>query len=200
MSRRGVFTLAGVLATGVFLATASLVHAATIPVTISTSGFVPASVKVNVGDTIEFRNSTTATQSARTSLTSGFNTGDIGPNQTKTVTLNSVGTYSYSSAYTTAFTGTVEVASSSTASTTTTSTTSTTSGTTSQPANTQAQPVSGVFEVVMAMSATGVASIGGGWIWQRRQTLAEREEREMDRIIALPTVSAADSDSNQPRA
>lgn len=151
---------------------ASFAHAATLPVTITNTGFVPATLKVVAGDTLEFRNSTTATQSARSTVAAGFNTGDIGPNQSKSVVVTNPGTYSYTSAYNSAITGSIEVASGSGAMTTSTAS----STLTTQPATTQAQPVSGVFEVVMAMTMTGIAFVAGGMIWQRRLAYAEVEQ------------------------
>lgn len=174
------------------LLSTGIVHAATYSVTISPTGFIPATLKVQTGDTLEFRNGTTAMQSARSTLTTGFNTGDIGANQAKSVVVSNPGTFTYSSAYNAAITGSVEVSAATSSATTsaTTTTTSTTSATkTSQPVQTQAQPVSGVFEVVVGMTLTGVLMLGGGIFWQRRLAYDESHENERSFVTNLPTIS-----------
>lgn len=194
MFQRRVFLALGVAA-GIGLALAASVSpvlAASYSVTISDLGFVPSTLTVATGDTIEFRNSTTSTQSARTTVASGFNTGDIGPNQSKSVVVSNIGSYTYSSFYNSSLTGTVEVTaagSTSTTSATTTSATSTASGTkTGLPVETQPQPVSGVFEVVLAMMVGGTALVASGVVWQRRLSVTS-DAQTGDVLISLPRIT-----------
>jgi plastocyanin len=175
----------------------SLIHAASYSVTITDTAFVPASFSVMTGDSIEFRNSSTATQSAKSTLATGFNTGDIGPSQTKTVTVNTAGTFTYSSAYNAALTGTMQVTSAS--SSTTTTTTSTSSATKGQPTQTQEQPVSGVFEVVVGMVLTGTFLVGSGLVWQRRLAYNDTHENERSQVTSLPIITWT-RDQEPPRA
>ncbi len=161
--------------------------AATYSVTITSTAYIPSTLQVSAGDQVIFLNSDTATQSARTAETAGFNTGDIGPGANKTVTLATAGTYAYYSAYDANLTGTITVAAAAGGITDTTDTTSTV--TTTQP-----QPVSGVFEVLLALVGGGCALLGFGW-QARKRGLAQAGIE----IINLPLISSsaeAERDAN----
>lgn len=158
------------------------VFADTYSVSITATQFVPSTLNVTVGDTIRFINTTSATQSAKTTDASGFNTGNIGPGENKSVVVSTAGTFSYSSQYSPSLTGTVVVAASSGA---LGGETSTTSATTSQPAQTQSQPVSGVFEVMLAVIAAGVGFIALGMVTQRFQP----KLLSTDSTVDLPSIS-----------
>lgn len=142
------------------------VSADTYSVSITATQYIPATLNVSVGDTIRFINTTTATQSAKTVEATGFNTGNIGPSENKSVVVSTAGTFSYTSQYTPSLTGTIVVAASTGA---LGGETSTSSASTSQPASTQEQPVSGVFEVMLAVIVAGVGFISLGMITQRFQ-------------------------------
>lgn len=159
---------------------ATKVRAATYAVTITSTQFIPATLQVSVGDQISFLNSDIATQSARTTDPDGFNTGDIGPGQTKSVTLSTAGTFTYSSAYNSALTGTVTVLAG-------TGSISTTSGTTTTVTTTQPQPVSGTFEIVLALTAGGFAFLGFGWHARRQGNVVHQS------VVNLPLVSSSSS-------
>ena len=182
--RAVVFLVFGIFLAGVM---SSPVFAVNYPVSITTTGFLPSTVSAKVGDTLEFRNLTTSTQSARTSVAAGFNTGDIGTQQSKTVVLNNQGTFSFYSQYNTNLTGSVVVASSSATATSsgTTTSTATAAALVSQPVKTQAQPVSGAFEVFLAVMATGVAFLGAGWVSQKRLALVPVDYPE---VVHLPSI------------
>lgn len=179
---RRVVTL--VFGTALALVISTPVWAASYSITILDTGFMPNTLTVQVGDTLEFRNSSSSTQSARTSLSSGFITGDIGVQQAKTVVVNNPGVYNFYSQYNQSLTGIVTVASAS-ATTSGTTTTTTTSTINSQPVQTQAQPVSGAFEVFLAVIATGTAFLGFGWFSQRRLAFNQLENSE---VIQLPSI------------
>lgn len=157
------------------------VLAATYTVSITETQFIPSTLKIAPGDSISFINTTDSTQSARSTLTSGFNTGNIGPGQSKLTTVVNTGTFAYSSQYNTALSGTVEVASPSASPTPVAS-----SSTKGQVTSTQQQPVSGVEDVLYAVVAAGLVSIGMGLYWQRR---ANHESA----VVDLPPVSVQSS-------
>lgn len=156
----------GVLA--LVLTSAGSVLAATYSVTITDEQFVPSTLKVKEGDSITFINSTDATQSAKTTSTTGFNTGNIGPGSSKSVTLNQAGTFSYSSTQTPTLTGTItveDVAGTGGASDSA-SITSTTKG--------GDMPVSGTTEVLLGMVTLGagliaLGSFSGRFAFARKQ-------------------------------
>jgi plastocyanin len=76
-------------------------------VTIEGFAFSPKTVTVNVGDTVTWRNEDST---AHTATDSGkFNTGDIAPGSSKSVTFNAAGRYSYICAIHPTMTGTVVV-------------------------------------------------------------------------------------------
>lgn len=150
------------------LSSASAVLAATYSVTITDEQFVPSTLKVKEGDSITFINSTDATQSAKTSSTTGFNTGNIGAGASKTVNLNRAGTFSYSSTQTPTLTGTitVEAGTGVGGATQSATTTSTTKG--------GDMPVSGTTEVLLGMVALGagliaVGSLSGRFAFAQKQ-------------------------------
>lgn len=155
----------------------SPVLAATYTVSITGTQFIPSTLKIAPGDSISFINTTDSTQSARTTLTSGFNTGNIGPGQSKLITVVNTGTFAYSSQYNSSLSGTVEVASPSASPTPVA-----TSSTKGQVATTQQQPVSGVEDVLYAVVTAGLVSIGIGLYWQHR---ANHESA----VVDLPPVS-----------
>ncbi len=161
----------------------SVAQAATYAVTISNTQFSPAALQISVGDQISFFNSTTATQSAVTTNTSGFNTGNIGAGQTKVVIVSSPGTFSYTSAYNPALAGTVTVSSTSTSiiATPTPSTTTTTVD------STQPQPVSGTAEIMLTLTAAGLALLGLGLYTARHGTVVGNNP-----VVHLPLISAAE--------
>lgn len=165
-----VFLILALVATGA--------RAATYSVTITSTAFIPASLQISAGDQVIFLNSDAATQSARTTETTGFNTGNIGPGESKTVTLSTAGTYSYYSAFDTTLTGTMTVIAGDGAITDTTETTTTV-------ATTQPQPVSGVFEVMLTLVGGGFAFLGFGW--QARRNLRQPASPVLD----LPLISSS---------
>lgn len=137
------------------LTSASAAFAATYSVTITDDQFVPSTLKVTEGDSVTFINSTDATQSAKTSSSTGFNTGNIGVGASKTVTLSRAGTFSYSSTQDSTLTGTITVeAGSGVGGATASATTTTTKG--------GDMPVSGTTEVLMGMIALGAGFIALG--------------------------------------
>lgn len=135
---------------------AGQVWAATYSVTIDETKFVPSTLKVKTGDSITFINTTDATQSAKTTSTLGFNTGNIGPGSSKTITVDTAGSYTYSSAYNSTLTGTITVEGTSTSTTTTTESTAAATTTTK---GGQEMPVSGTTEVLMALIGGGIGFI-----------------------------------------
>lgn len=185
MVRVRTLVLAGLMVVFALVVSVRPALAATYAVTITTTQFIPATLQVSAGDQITFLNSTTATQSAVTSDPSGFNTGNIGAGQSKTVTVSTAGTYTYSSAFNSALTGTVTVLESSS------SITSTSSGTTSTVSTTQEQPVSGVFEVVLAMVAGGFGFLGFGWYSARRANAVPH-----DPVVNLPLITSMEEPRN----
>lgn len=157
--------LAAAVVAGLF---ATPVWAATATVSITDMAFVPATLKVNVGDTINFKNATSSTQSAKTSSTLGFDTGNIGAGQTKSVVVSTAGTYSYSSAFNTALTGSVEVMSATATASSSPTPTASGSATKGQPTETQPQPVSGVMDALLGVLALGAGALLFGLGWQQR--------------------------------
>jgi plastocyanin len=175
------------LALAIFLSAAimapGIAHAASYTITITGTQFVPGTLTAAVGDTITFINNTTATQSAKTAVASGFNTGDIGPSMSKLVTLVNEGTFTYSSLYTPSLTGVVTVTAATTSLTTTeTSTTSTAMTTTVS--TTQPQPVSGAAENLMILLVVGSAFLTAGSYMQWRREPAHSV------IVDMPLVSS----------
>jgi len=139
-------------------ASVSRVLAASYTVTIDDTKFVPSTLKVKSGDSITFINTTDSTQSAKTTSSAGFNTGNIGPGSSKSVTVSTVGTYPYTSTFNTTLQGTVTVEGSTTATTTPTPV-STVSATTK---GGEPMPVSGTTEVLMTLIAGGLGLIAFG--------------------------------------
>jgi len=139
------------------LTSASAVFAATYSVTITDDQFVPSTLKVTEGDSVTFINSTDATQSAKTSSSTGFNTGNIGVGASKTVTLSRAGTFSYSSTQDSTLTGTITVEAGDGVGGATDSATTTTTSTKGGD-----MPVSGTTEVLMGMVALGAGFIALG--------------------------------------
>lgn len=156
--------------------------AASYTITITGTQFVPGTLTAAVGDTITFINNTTATQSAKTAVASGFNTGDIGPSMSKLVTLVNEGTFTYSSLYTPSLTGVVTVTAASSLTTTETSTTSTAMTTTVS--TTQPQPVSGAAENLIILLLVGSAFLTAGSYMQWRREPAQ------SMVVSVPLVSS----------
>lgn len=163
-------------------------HAASYTVTITQTQFIPGTLAASVGDTITFINNTAATQSAKTTVASGFNSGDIGPGNSKQVTLVNEGTFTYSSLYTPTLTGIVTVSGSSGIGGTTTSTTSGTVSTTIT--QTQPQPVSGAAENLMALVAAGTAFLAFG-------SYARWRKENTPMVVSLPLVSMKNGSNDQ---
>lgn len=164
------------------------VWAASYTVTITSTQYVPATLQVSTGDTITFINSTTATESARTSLITGFNTGDIGPGSSKQVTVSTAGTFTYSSIHNTALSGTVTVGQGTTSLIDSTST-ATTSGQTGTVQTTQAMPVTGTTENIIMLLAAGAFFTGfGWWRWFRGGQPSTTE------LVDVPLLSNQDPD------
>lgn len=165
------------------------VQAATYSVTITSTQFVPSTLSVTAGDSITFINSTTATQSAQTTLASGFNTGAIAPGLSKTVTVSNAGTYSYTSAYTTTLSGTVTVASSSSTAT------SSATGVGGAVPRTQAQPVSGTGEVLMALLGGGSSLLAfSAYGFRRNRQTAAAPNAE---VVSVPVLSSKHHDQSE---
>lgn len=189
--------VAGVLGIGsALLLTLGVVHqtvvsqvfAATYSVTITDDQFVPSTLKVKVSDSVTFINSTDATQSARTSSSTGFNTGNIGPGASKTVTLTQAGTFSYSSTQDSTLTGTVTVESSAgtggLATGSATTTTTTTKG--------GQLPESGTTEVLLGMLALGgglvlFGGLSGRWSFLRRGNIADGSLVDLETVRSRHT-------------
>jgi len=161
---------------------AGRVLAASYTVTISDTKFVPATLKVKPGDTITFINTTNATQSAKTTSSSGFNTGNIGPNASKSVTVSTAGVFSYTSAFNTTLAGTVTVEGAAT----TTSTASATTTTTATTKGAQPLPVSGTAEVLMVLIAGGLGLIAFGTFTEKYGTVSISRAKP---IVEIPPVS-----------
>lgn len=175
------------------------VQAATYSVTITSSQFVPATLTITTGDTVSFLNATSTVQTAQSSVASGFNTGDIAAGQSKSVVVNTAGTYTYSSAYNSALSGTITVTASSSATASTSATVTPTpvaSTTSTRSAQLKGgdQPVSGTVEVLIALLASGAALIAwGGWQWNsdRRLSITLTDVP----MVGSPHDSANDSES-----
>ncbi len=161
---------------------AGRVFAASYTVTISETKFVPATLKIKPGDTITFINTTDSTQSAKTTSSAGFNTGNIGPNASKSVTVSTAGTYSYTSAFNSALQGSVTVE----GETTTTSTASATPTVTTTKGE-QPLPVSGTAEVLMALIAGGLGLIAFGTFTEKYGTISLSRSKT---LVDIPPVSA----------
>ncbi len=159
----------------------SLAQAASYTITITATQFVPGTLTAGVGDTITFINNTTATQSAKTAVASGFNTGDIGPSKSKAVTLVNEGTFTYSSLYTPSLSGVVTVGAgtSLTSEASTTSTAQTTTVSTTQP-----QPVSGAVENLVILLVVGSTFLALGTAAQLHRSPTASV------IISVPLVSS----------
>lgn len=157
------------------------VQAATYSITITSTQFIPSTLSAEVGDTITFINTSTATQSAKSTVASGFNSGDIGPGMSKSVTLVNEGTFTFTSQYNSALTGVVTVGAGSSL---TSDTTSTAAARTVSTTSTQEQPVSGTAETFGLLLAGGMVFLGAGWYARqqsRRYTLP---------LVDLPLVSS----------
>lgn len=171
----------------------SIAQAASYTITITPTQFVPSTLTAGVGDTITFINNTTATQSAKTSVASGFNSGDIGPSKSKQITLVNEGTFTYSSLYTPTITGVVTVTGSSTS--LTTDTTATSTAQTAVVTKTQSLPVSGTMENLVILLVMGAAFIALGAFGQLRRGPAQSI------VINVPLLSSTqgkDVSSNPP--
>jgi plastocyanin len=160
---------------------AKSVLAASYTITIDETKFVPATLKVKVGDSITFINTTEATQSAKTTSSTGFNTGNIGPGGSKTVTLNTAGTFSYTSAFDTALQGTVTVEDA-------LGTTASPTPTASAGATTKGGeiPVSGTTEVLMALMGGGIGLVAFGLLSDRMGTVSVKSNNP---VVDVPPVS-----------
>lgn len=168
------------------LTSVSAVFAATYSVTITDDQFVPSTLKVTEGDSVTFINSTDATQSAKTTSSTGFNTGNIGIGASKTVTLNRAGTFSYSSTQDSDLTGTitVEAGSGVGGATDSATTTTTTKG--------GDMPVSGTTEVLMGMVALGAGFIALG-SFSNRFAFAKKE----DSLVELQPLNSSRSSEQE---
>lgn len=165
-------------------ASVSRALAASYTVTIDDTKFVPSTLKIKPGDSITFINTTDATQSAKTTSSTGFNTGNIGPGASKSVSVSTPGTYTYTSAYNSTLQGTVTVEGTATASPTPT-TTSTMSATTTKGG--EAMPVSGTTEVLMALLLGGSAFLAFGLLSSRVGMISLSRENP---VLDVPPVSA----------
>jgi plastocyanin len=136
----------------------SQVFAATTNVSITSTGFLPEDVTIDVGDTIIWSNEDTIDHEAMDDLVE-WETGLIAPGGTGSVIFDTAGTYTYSDTVDVSLVGTVTVQAATTTSTSTTTTTSTTS---SSSATTTTQPVSGVGGPTLAILMLGGALLFGG--------------------------------------
>ncbi len=147
---------------------ATSAFAATTNVSITSTGFVPESISITVGDTVVWTNNDTTDHTA-TDDELTWDTDIIDPALTGSQVFNTAGTYTYSDTIDPTLTGTLivkaatSVTSSSTTSTSTTSTTktSTTSATTKPKATTQ--PVSGVSGPTTVLLSMGGALLALGF-------------------------------------
>lgn len=166
--------------------------AATYTVSITATQFIPSTLKIATGDSIMFINTTSSTQSAKTTVASGgFNTGNIGPGSNKTITVSSPGTFTYTSQYSPSLTGTVTVSGTAT-SDLGTGGTATDSSTTANPAQTQEQPVSGVAEVLFATLAVSAGLIFFGGFTQWRFARAVHSD-----LVEVPTIGVHHPDQKE---
>lgn len=108
---RGLWVLAAgsALAATLLLAATGSAAAAGHDVTISGFAFGPASVNVNVGDTVTWTNQDGVTHTA-TAAGGAFNTGPIANGESATVTFDQAGTFTYHCSIHPSMTGTVVVA------------------------------------------------------------------------------------------
>jgi plastocyanin len=163
-------------------ASVSRVLAASYTVTIDETKFVPSTLKVKTGDSITFINTADSTQSAKTTSSAGFNTGNIGPGSSKSVTVNTEGTYTYTSAFNSALQGTVTVEGATSLTATPTSTLSATTTKGGDP-----MPVSGTAEVLMALLAGGFGLIAFGVFTNRVGSVGLSHNNP---VLEVPPVSS----------
>jgi plastocyanin len=135
--------------------------AATTNVSITSTGFVPESITVTVGDTVVWTNNDTTDHTA-TDDELTWDTDIIDPALTGSQVFNTAGTYTYSDTIDPTLTGTIIVkAATSTTSSSSTTTTSTTSATPKPKAATQ--PVSGVSGPTLTLMSMGGALLALGF-------------------------------------
>lgn len=133
---------------------ASTVSAATTNVSITSTGFLPEDVTVEVGDTIIWSNEDTIDHEAMDDLVE-WETGLIAPGATGSVIFDTAGTYTYSDTVDVSLVGTVTVQVADSTSTTTTTTSSSSATTTTQ-------PVSGTGGPTLALLMLGGMLLFGG--------------------------------------
>lgn len=143
------------------------VFAATTNVSITSTGFVPESITITVGDTVVWTNNDTTDHTA-TDDELTWDTDIIDPALTGSLKFDTAGTFTYSDTIDPTLTGTiiVKAASGTTSSSSSTSTTSTTSTSTSSATpkpKTTAQPVSGVSGPTITLMSMGAALLALGF-------------------------------------
>lgn len=141
---------------------ATSVRAATTNVSITSTGFLPEDVTVEVGDTVIWSNEDTIDHEAMDDLVE-WETGLIAPGGAGSVIFDTAGTYTYSDTVDVSLVGTVTVQVADSTSTSTTTTTSTSSSS----ATTTTQPVSGVGGPTLALLALGGMLLFGGILTQK---------------------------------
>lgn len=145
-----------------FLIVSSPVQAATTNVSITSTGFIPESITINVGDTVVWTNNDTTDHTA-TDDELTWDTDLIAPSGTGSQIFNTAGTFTYSDTIDPTLTGSIIVQASSTTGTTTTPTPSTTTTTTTTTSPTPIpQPVSGVSgPTTIIMTLGGLLLLAG---------------------------------------
>lgn len=138
---------------------ASSVSAATTNVSITSTGFIPEDVTIEVGDTVIWSNEDTIDHEAMDDLVE-WETGLIAPGGAGSVIFDTAGTYTYSDTVDVSLVGTVTVQAAADSSSTTTTTTTTTSTSSSSASTTQ--PVSGVGGPTLALLILGGMLLFGG--------------------------------------
>ena len=134
---------------------ASSARAATTNVSITSTGFLPEDVTIEVGDTIIWSNEDTIDHEAMDDLVD-WETGLIAPGEAGSVIFDTAGTYTYSDTVDVSLVGTVTVQVADSTTTTTTTTTSSSSSTTTT------QPVSGVGGPTLILLTLGGLLLFGG--------------------------------------
>ncbi len=133
---------------------ASSVSAATTNVSITSTGFIPEDVTIEVGDTVIWSNEDTIDHEAMDDLVE-WETGLISPGEVGSVIFDTAGTYTYSDTVDVSLVGTVTVQAADSSSTTTTTTSTSSSSATTQ-------PVSGVGGPTLALLMLGGMLLFGG--------------------------------------
>lgn len=140
------------------------VFAATTNVSITSTGFVPESITITVGDTVVWTNDDTTDHTA-TDDELTWDTDIIDPALTGSLKFDTAGTFTYSDTIDPTLTGTiiVKAASGTTSSSSSTSTTTTSTASATPKPKATTQPVSGVSGPTIALMSMGGALLALGF-------------------------------------